>query len=354
MDTRRHFSRPHVRQGMAIAALAVLGGAALACPPLTHACDLCAIYTATEGRETRPGLWAGVAEQYGHFTTLKLDGDEVDNPADQRLDSSITQILLGYNVIPAVGFQLNVPIISRTYRRIENGGIDHGDVAGFGDLALLGVWRPYSRVGDESVLRFSLVGGLKFPSGSADRLQEEVGEDHNHDMQADHDHDSGAGEGSEQGMANAIHGHDLALGSGSVDGILGGQIHASWRRAFVTAALQYRMRTEGSYDYRYANDLWWSGGPGFYVLLGEDLLGRDYTLAIQAVVSGEYKGKDELDGDDVGDTALTAVYLGPALSCTWGTSLGADLAADLPVEQDTSDLQIVPDYRIRGGVTWHF
>jgi len=55
-----------------------------------------------------------------------------------------------------------------------------------------------------------------------------------------------------------------------------------------------------------------------------------------------------------GDTALTAVYLGPALAGTWGTSLGADLAAELPVAQDSSGLQIVPDYRIRGSVTWHF
>ncbi len=331
-------------------ALAALGGAPLAPPPLARACDLCAIYTATEGREARRGLWAGVAEQYGHFTTLKQDGHKVDNAADQRLNSSITQLLLGYNVIPALGFQLNVPIISRTYRRIENGGIQHGNVTGFGDLSLLGIWRPYSWVGDESVFYGSLVGGLKFPSGSASRLEEEVGMDHGHDMPAGHDHGNDSGEGT----VNAIHGHDLALGSGSVDGIIGGQVYVSWRRAFLTAALQYRMRTEGSYDYRYANDLWWSGGPGFYVLLGEDLLGRDYSLSLQAVVSGEHKGKDEIDGAEVGESALTAVYLGPTLAFTWGTSLGAEIAADLPVSQDTSGLQIVPDYRIRGGLTWHF
>jgi len=58
-------------------------------------------------------------------------------------------------------------------------------------------------------------------------------------MPADH-----PGGGSEEGMANAIHGHDLALGSGSWDGIIGGQIYASWRRAFVTAALQYRIRPD--------------------------------------------------------------------------------------------------------------
>jgi hypothetical protein len=352
MASQRRFSRSRVRRGIAIAALAVLGGRAVIRPPLSYACDLCAIYTATELRETRPGAWLGIAEQYSHFATLKLDGDEVDNPANQRLDSSITQILLGYNLNSTIGFQLSVPIISRSFRRIEDGSIQNGDVAGFGDLALLGIWRPYSWVGEESVFNFSLVGGLKLPSGSPHRLEEEVGEDHHHEMQADDDQDAGDGSGEE--MANAVHGHDLALGSGSVDGIIGGQTYLSWRRAFVTAALQYRMRTEGSFDYRYANDLWWSGGPGFYILLGDDLAGRQYSLAIQAVVSGEHKGKDELDGETVHDTALTTVYLGPALSFTWGTSLGLEIAADLPVAQDTSGLQIVPEYRIRGGATWRF
>jgi len=352
MDHQGRFSRSCLRQGIAIAALAVLGGTAVIRPPLTHACDLCAIYTATELRERRGGPWLGVAEQYSHFATLKLDGDEVSNPADQYLDSSITQVLLGYNLNPAIGFQLNVPIISRSYRRIEDGSIQNGDVAGFGDLALLGTWRPYSRVGAQSVSHFSLFGGLKLPSGSPHRLQEEVGEDHHHMMQADDEQD--ADDGAEEDTASAIHGHDLALGSGSVDGIIGGQAYLSWRRAFVTAAVQYRMRTEGSYDYRYANDLWWSGGPGVYVLLGDDLLGRQYSLTMQAVVSGEYKGNDELDGESSDDTALTAVYLGPAVSFTWGTSLGVEIAADLPLTQDTSGLQIVPDYRIRGGATWHF
>jgi hypothetical protein len=77
-------------------------------------------------------------------------------------------------------------------------------------------------------------------------------------------------------------------------------------------------------------------------------------LSLQAVVSGEYKGKDTFQGESADDTGVTAVYLGPQLNFTWGGSLAAYLGADLPVSIDNTSLQTVPDYRIRGGLTWHF
>lgn len=319
--------RPSTTLAAAFAALA------LCAPVPARACDVCAIYSGTEHREARSGWWLGVAEQYSRFATLKNDGEEVENPGE-RLHSSITQLLLGYNLTPRFGVQLNLPIITRQFRRLEEGVLTSGDETGPGDLSLLGVLRPYSLATEESVLRVSLLGGLKLPSGSADRLREELAEDDN---------------GHEDGDESGVHGHDLALGSGSVDGVIGGRFFASWRRFFLTTAVQYAIRTEGSIDYRYANDLTWQGGPGVFAVATQE-----YTLALQAVVAGEHKGKDTLDGEEADDTAITAVYLGPGITFTWGDSLGADLTADLPVLQDNSALQLVPDFRLRGGVTWHF
>jgi len=75
---------------------------------------------------------------------------------------------------------------------------------------------------------------------------------------------------------------------------------------------------------------------------------------VQAILSGETKGKDTLDGAKLDDTALTALYLGPGVTFTWGTLLGVDLTADLPLVQNNTARQIVADYRLRGGVTWRF
>jgi len=317
-----------------------------------HACDVCAIYVSTEQHESGRGFRVGVAEQFSHFATLQDKGKEIDNPGE-RLDSSNTQLILGYDFMPRFGVQLTLPVITRHFRRLEGGRLTSGDETGIGDLSLIGIARPFTYVDNRSVVRTTLLGGLKFPTGSAGRLGEESEEGDEHDA-------SGAGNetgpgatmahhGMDTGGPLGVHGHDLALGSGSVDGLVGGSVFASWDRFFWTTTVQYAIRTEGDFDYRYANDLTWSGGPGVYPYLAHGA-----SVALQAVVSGERKGKDEMQGSEVGDTGITAVYMGPGVRVTWGMSLAADVAADFPLRQDNTGVQIVRDYRIRGGISWRF
>jgi len=327
----RRFVRERPRRGRLATILA--GAVALGALAVTaHACDVCAVYTATETSERRPGLRLGLAEQYTSFNTLQRDGDAVPNPTHQWLASSITQVLVGWNFGPRFGLQLNLPFIVREFRRPVGTAVEHGNEAGFGDLSLLAHALVASTVTERSVFRFTVLGGLKLPSGRSDRIGEELTE-----------HEE------PPGRESGIHGHDLALGSGSVDGITGGQLFWSWRRLFATAAGQYALRTRGAFGYRYANDLTWAGGPGVFALLA-----HDHTLGVQAVFSGETKGKDDLNGVPAGDTATTALYAGPAMLFTWGTSLAADLGADLPFIQHNTSLQAVPDYRVHGGATWRF
>jgi hypothetical protein len=247
--------------------------------------------------------------------------------------SSISQVFAGYNFNEQIGLQFNLPVIYRSFKRPDGmGGIDSGTESGIGDVSLLGTFVPYRKLSENFTFNWSVLGGIKFPTGNTDRLAEEFNEVEN-----------------PIGPPSGIHGHDLTLGSGSYDGIIGTAIFARWHRGFFSANIQYAIRTEGDFDYRFANDLTWSAGPGYYLALN-----HQYTLTLQAVVSGEYKGKDTFQGQPAEDTAVTAVYLGPQLSFTWGANLAAYLAADLPVSIQNSSLQTVPDYRIRAGVTWHF
>jgi hypothetical protein len=320
------------------------------------ACDVCAVYTATEMRERRTGLRLGVAEQLTRFTTLRRGSEEVENPAGERLTSSITQLLVGYGFTPRLGVQLNLPLVSRTFRRVEGGRLVRDDETGVGDLSLVGQALAYSAVTERSVFRFSLLGGVKFPSGDSSRLGEELEEEHRGEaavarFRPRHAARGGAGAGRQQvaRLESGIHGHDLALGSGSYDGIVGGQLFWSWQRLFATAGGQYAIRSEGDFDYEYANDLTWSGGPGAFALLG-----HTYSLAVQALLTGETKGNDHQAGRKLDDTAITALYAGPGFTFTWGTSLDAELAADLPVVQHNTGLQIVSDFRLRGGLSLRF
>jgi hypothetical protein len=131
--------------------------------------------------------------------------------------------------------------------------------------------------------------------------------------------------------------------------VLGTGFYARWRRVFITGSMQYAVRSEGDFGYQFANDWAWLGGPGVYLLLG-----HMHTLALQAVVSGESKGLDTLNGVATDDTGMTSVFLGPQLNYTWSSKLSAMVGADLPVSVVSSGQQVVPTYRVRAAVTWRF
>ena len=296
------------------------------------ACDFCSVYCVCEAQGTGKGFFAGAAEQFTHFGTMQLDGHKVDNEAGQWLDSSIAQLFAGYNFTERFGVQFNLPVIHRAFKRPEGFAMDRGHESGLGDASLTGSFVVFEKRSEAFTVRWSVLGGIKLPTGNSTRIAEEFAE-----VEVPGAPESG------------IHGHDLTLGSGSVDGIVGSSLFARWKQLLVTANLQYNARTEGDYDYQFANDLTWSFAPGGYLILNEK-----HSLALQLVVSGEDKGMDTFQGASAADTAMTSVYLGPQLTYTWSEKLSAQVGVDLPVLLDNSALQAVPDYRIRAAVSWRF
>ncbi len=309
----------------------------VASTPALLACDLCAVYSAHESRgELGKGWYAGGAEQFTHFGTMQQDGRKVPNDLGQHLNSSISQLLIGYNLNERFGVQFNLPVIYRSFVRPDGFAIDRGTVSGLGDVSLLGRFALFRNDDKNVTVAWNVLGGVKLPTGDTTRLQEEVAE-----LTAPPPPPGSPDCG--------IHGHDLTLGSGSVDGIVGTSIFARYQRVFLSANVQYAIRTQGDLDYQFANDLTWSGGPGVYLVLE-----NEWTLALQLNVSGEYKPRDTFQGVTAGDTGLTAVYLGPKISVSWQEKLSAELGADFPVSIANTALQTVADYRLRAGVTWRF
>lgn len=344
---RRRLARSHTLSVFAAIVVALSSSVA----GVAQACDVCAIYSATEYRDARQGLRLGVAEQFTDYGTLYVNGKETANVGDQQLLSSITQLFASYNFTETLSAQLTVPFIHRKYRRVEGGDkVVDGNVSGIGDLSLLGRWAAWSHLDETMVMRFTLIGGLKLPSGSTSELQEEAeegGDEENlpaslaRPMHGSLDPDGG--------VPNAIGGDNLTLGSGSVDGIVGGTFFWSWNKLFLSLIGQYQLRTEGAYGYRFANDLFFFAGPGAYLIAD-----HAYTLTLQGVVSGETKGEDHVDGNVVEGSAETDVYAGPALGFSWESNLGAEIAVDIPVVTHAPGVALVPDYRIRAALSWQF
>jgi hypothetical protein len=172
---------------------------------------------------------------------------------------------------------------------------------------------------------------VKFPTGDTGRLKEEFGE-----MEIPGAPPSG------------IHGHDLALGTGSFDGILGGQAALRYHNFFFQADSQFAWRGDGEHQYDFANDISWSGGPGYYFTRSHRAI-----VGLQFVVSGEHKDLDRFRGAPVEDTGMTSLFLGPRIVASVG-KISAELGVDIPVLIDNTALQTVPDYRIRGGIALRF
>ena len=325
-----------------------------------RACDLCGCYTpqlnAMPGMESihffpwLAGWYAAVGEQFTRFATVQVDGHEVANPTGQYENSSITQIVTGYQINSRFALQLNVPLIYREFKRPEGFKIDRGTVSGLGDVSLLlktvlfhyasPARRSFEFEGKNPIaiehepdLTASalLLTGIKFPTGDSSRLEEEF-----HEIEI-----PGA-------PASGIHGHDLTLGTGSYDGIFGEQTSLRYKNVFFEANVQFTLRGDGTHQYHFANDLVWAGGPGYYIVRN-----RDTTFGVQFVASGEYKDVDRFRGQKAEDTGITSVFLGPRIVVSRGR-WSAEVAAELPVLIDNTALQVVPDYRLHGGISVQF
>lgn len=349
-----------------------------------QACDLCGTTLIEHPWDPRAGFTIGASEQFSRMHTFLDNGHEIDNDADQKLDSSITQIFVGYHITPRFGVQVNVPLIRRTFRRATETGLENGRVQGLGDISVTANYLVIDHHSGDFSFHLGVSAGIKFPTGDNDRLQEEGAEGHTHAeapaatdesaatagghadrsvRHATHEHpepaptsaavaaaDEPADPAEEpEPLPDGIHGHDLALGTGSIDGIFGGAVRATWKRLFFTGEVQYALRGDGAHSYDFADDFSWTGGPGVTLIEKET-----HTVSIQFVCSGETKGEDRYHGVKSSDTQLTQVFLGPSISGTWRDHFSAEVALDIPVYRDNSGVQAVPDYRLRAAMSWAF
>src|SRR5690242_7922421 len=173
----------HPRQ---TAAMRLALGLVLACAFFepAKACELCAIYGAASALgQTGSGFLITVSEQYILYNVSQVDGEEVTLVNPSYLYSSITHVVPTYNFSQTVGLSVNLPInyfdFKRTDLRYSLSAppvllTEKGTEFGLGDIALIGRATPFHRQTMHYSVAVNLLAGVKFPTGDASRLQDEV------------------------------------------------------------------------------------------------------------------------------------------------------------------------------------
>lgn len=321
------------------------------CAQSLLALDFDADYPVLPPQPNGQGFYAGLAEQFTSFNDTQphisiispISGTK--SPYNPYLNTLTSEPFLGYNFNERIGLQLELPVIYREYQIVAPGNAVteffriHNSEYGMGDIGLRGNVALVRKDTTNCSIHWNATAGIKFPTGDSSQLSPV--------------------EPSTPLFAGAINRADVALGSGSYDGLVGTDILLRHDRFFLTAQTQYDIRSEGDFDYQFANDLSWYGGPGIYLLTRDD-----YSLSLQAIVSGDTKGKDtgvvfnpgtgQFFRGSLAGTSETGVYLGPQINFTWRDQLVAQLGADIPVSIETDGVQIVPSYRIHASATWRF
>jgi len=222
---------------------------------------------------------------------------------------------------------------------------EKGTEFGLGDIALIGRFTIFQKLAMKYGFTVNFLGGVKFPTGDASRLDDEVAqaEIFQSFLPPGTPHDP-LGH-----SITSVHQHMLALGSGSYDGVFGLTGNARWRRWFINGQFQYYLRTKGEAGFKYGDELLISGGPGSFLFFNDSC-----TFSLQANALYDTMARDELLDQPSNRTGLTAWYLGPLLIFTWGEHLSINAGVDVPLSIENNGFQSVPNYRVEGGIAYRF
>ncbi len=319
----------------------------IGCAATVSACDLCAVYNKeTVPGESTSGFSFGIAQQFIPYRTVQLNDQKLPPSVldDLFVDSSMTHLVPTWNFTDRFGVSANLPIVHKHFKRLQltSAGIasESGTEAGIGDLALIGRATVLKVNDGKGSFSLNLLAGVKFPTGDADRVEEEVRVTRELDLIYGTGH---------QHAISGVHLRDLALGSGSFDGVFGVTANARMDQFFFNVQFQYYLRTPGEAGYEYGDEWMVSGGPGVFLISKKPL-----SLGLQFVAVYDVMFSDRVLGRVNRNTGMDAAYVGPQFNLAMGRQFSANAGIDLPLQIRNNGLQNVPDYRLHVGINFSF
>lgn len=307
------------------------------------ACDPCSLYNAARLQGLVPGTFSmAVSNQYSTFDRPKGTQENSTRNGEFVREFSTTQVAAAYDFNQEYGLQVTLPVITRIYDQVKDYRYDTKSESGIGDLLLTGRYSFLNiREADWSIIG-GVSAGLKLPTGDTGTLGEVKQEEEPAETQS-------ANLRHHTAVASASGGRALTLGSGSIDYLMGANLFLRKGRMLLLTDLQYMIRTEGSFDYEFANDFIWSTGPGYYLYLDDHNF-----VATRFAVTGEFKGADKLDGNRVAGSSFSNYYMGPEVLFNIGSNISGQLGVDMRTTSEDAGASVVPEMRIRSALSYRF
>ncbi len=316
----RHCGAPCSR-GVLVTVLAL----ALVLPEGVHAFPI----NAPNARTLFGGFTLGSARlRVTREATLKEGTETVTNPQDQGVSTFEEDLTFVYGATRDLTLGVTQPILERRLRFDDAAGRRRTISAdGPGDLTLVGAYRFFRRDVERSTTQFSLLGGLKLPSGATDI------EDSNLPRLT--------------GKPGTQLPPNLQLGSGSVDGIVGFAGFHNMDRLSFYADVQGKLNTEGAQDFRAGNKL-------FYDLSADYVLLPQRNMFVILELNGVSTSRAEQAGRTVRDSGGQLLFLSPGLQYLPIPPLILEVGIQIPIYRDLNGRQLAPDWSVVAGLRYLF
>jgi hypothetical protein len=280
---------------------------------------------------------AGLRTEYvnfDRFTDSELAGSAAAGEEDvHSVDSLLSaSVSLAYGLTDDLTLSARLPYVKRKDIRegeIEDGEAEahnHGGADGIGDLSLLAQYRFL----DGDRIDASLIGGIKAPTGETN--EKDGGEKLEIEFQP---------------------------GTGSWDWLFGVSSSVSAGRFGIHGNVLYNLTTEGSRDTEIGDAFFYNLGIVYALFNGDHAEAGHHdhshiTWDVMLELNGEYRKKNEVDGNTEDNTGGDIIYLSPGIRVSSSASWSLFMSAGIPVYDDLNGRQADTDYRLVGGIGFAF
>lgn len=317
--------------------------------PSARACDTCSLVNIARSQGPQEGSLSLAV--YEEFSSYRLDKEESSEPesGEELRGISNTQLSVSYDLTKDISVALSLPILFRDVDSYSNYRAQRETKSGIGDMVISTSYYPYVDRRENGGTFFGLTAGLKLPTGDSGSLDSSDTEN-----QATRREVISARSVSESHLAHPVitgasSGQVLSEGSGSFDYIFGASFWFRRSRLLLPSYAQYTLRSEGDFDYRFADDLIVNFSPGYLFYLEQS---KGFALHLSATF--ENKGSDRQNARSVSDTAFSDFYLGPQLTAFMDRNWTADLGVDWALSSSAHEGRTEPDYRLRAGLNYRW